>query len=169
MMDESVFLEVRTTNGFTVKFSPEDLAIAASYVWYAAKQRNGSIYAVTHAPASVSKSGSRMYMHRMILFAMKGQLVDHRNGDGLDNRRPNLRFCTHAQNMANNGGCRNRKTSPYKGVHFSADRQKWVASIGAGGRIYRLGRYGSAEDAARAYDAAAVKWFGEFARLNFPL
>jgi hypothetical protein len=93
--------------------------------------------------------------------------VDHRNGNGLDNQRANLRRSTRSQNMANRRTpCTN--TSGFKGVHWHARCRKWVAQIGANGQLHYLGLFSSPEAAARAYDAAAVGLFGEFARPNFP-
>lgn len=96
--------------------------------------------------------------------------VDHINGDGLDNRRANLRPATHSQNMANKRRYANNK-SGYKGVYWSGRpglRRVWAAAIKQGGKARRLGRFEHPEEAARAYDAAARELFGQFARLNFP-
>jgi hypothetical protein len=112
-------------------------------------------------------------MHRVILAAPNGVEVDHRSGDGLDNRRANLRLATHAQNHQN----RTRKilgcTSRHKGVHMHCGR--WQARIADGpvvdGHAKRrsLGHFDSEDAAGRAYDAAALVSFGEFASLNFPI
>jgi hypothetical protein len=94
--------------------------------------------------------------------------VDHKNGDGLDNRRENLRQATHGENVAN-ARRRADNTSGYKGVHKNSRRGRpWKAGIRADGRMRHLGYYDSPIDAARAYDIAAREVFGEFARLNFP-
>ncbi len=93
--------------------------------------------------------------------------VDHANGDGLDNRRENLREASHGQNMANKRLYRNN-TSGYKGISWQNNRRRWQARIWVAGRFKSLGTYSLPEDAARAYDAAALRYFGEFARLNFP-
>lgn len=93
--------------------------------------------------------------------------TDHRNGNGLDNQRANLRLATRSQNMGN-GGNRANNTSGYKGAHWRADTGRWRALITVEYRRIYLGYFDSAEDAARAYDAAARDLFGEFAALNFP-
>jgi hypothetical protein len=102
-------------------------------------------------------------MHRQIMDAPEGVEVDHRDGDGLNNRRYNLRVCTHAQNGANQRIPKNNR-SGFKGVYRQKDCDGWCAKI----RSTYLGLYDSAEEAARAYDTAAVRTFGEFASLNFP-
>lgn len=93
------------------------------------------------------------------------KLVDHINGDGLDNRRANLRAATPAQNAANQR-LSSRSTSGFKGVTRQGSR--WRAYIAPGGRTLWLGTFDSPEAAARAYDEAAIEHFGEFARTNFP-
>jgi hypothetical protein len=97
--------------------------------------------------------------------APTGIEVDHRNHNGLDNRRSNLRLATGHQNQGNR---RPQGGSPrFKGVYLS--RSKWVAQIRFGGSKRYLGRFTVEEDAARAYDAAARLIFGEFACTNFNL
>jgi hypothetical protein len=103
---------------------------------------------------------------RVILDAKPGTIVDHSNGDRLDNRRANLRIVTPTQN------CRNRrkasgKSSRFKGVSYRKDRGTWLVSIKVDGRLIKLGTFDSEIVAAKAYDRAALEHFGEFAVLNF--
>lgn len=97
-------------------------------------------------------------------------MIDHKNGNGLDNRRSNLRFCTNAQNQHNQRkwGSRSGKplSSRYKGVSWHR-RGHWRAKIQAQGKRRYLGQFQSEEAAARAYDRAARELHGEFAVLNF--
>lgn len=105
-------------------------------------------------------------MHRFILDAPHGMEVDHKNGDGLDCRRENMRLATRKQNAFN----RKRpsvNTSGFKGVTLVKPTGKWLAQIEVGGKNMHLGTYESKIEAARAYDKAAIKYHGEFARLNF--
>jgi hypothetical protein len=105
------------------------------------------------------------YLHRIVVGARQGQFVDHINGDPLDNRRSNLRLCTHAENMRNRRRSTDNK-SGFKGVYFDLERKKWRTSIRCDGRRITLGRFDKIEDAYAAYCAAAVKYHGEFARFS---
>jgi hypothetical protein len=96
-----------------------------------------------------------------------GLLVDHRNGIGLDNRRANLRLATNSQNGCNKPKKKNT-SSQFIGVSFHKKAGKWACFIRNKGRRTWLGSFESEIDAARAYDEAAKKYHGEFARLNFP-
>lgn len=113
-------------------------------------------------------SPSRTYLHRLLLEAPPGVLVDHRNGNGLDNRRANLRLATDSQNS---GNARPRPSagSPYKGVSWDPARVKWAAYITLKGRKLHLGRFDDEWVAAEAYNAAAAAAWGEFARPNVRL
>jgi hypothetical protein len=106
-------------------------------------------------------------LHREIMNAPKGILVDHQNGNGLDNRRVNLRLATYSQNNINRPKKANT-SSKYRGVCFEKSCQEWGAFMRINGRQTRLGRFKNEIDAAKAYDKAARKYHKEFARLNFP-
>lgn len=109
----------------------------------------------------------QQYLHA---FLTGWPLVDHINHNGLDNRRENLRAATHAENMRHARKRRTHKGVPcsslFKGVARSKTR--WQAQITVDKRGINLGRYVEEVDAARAYDLAALQYFGEFAVLNFP-
>jgi hypothetical protein len=108
-------------------------------------------------------------MHREILGIRDRRIhVDHINGDGLDNRRENLRTCTNAQNNMNSRKRRNARTSQYKGVHWRAKEKKWCVQLQVNHHKVYYGRFKDELEAGRAYDVAARKFFGKFARLNFP-
>lgn len=118
-----------------------------------------------YAKAANGKRNAVLVMHRLIMQTPKGMDTDHINGDGLDNQRKNLRVCTHAQNLANRLKQKDN-TSGFKGVYWSKDRKKWMAQVRFHGKKYQS-RHKTKEQAARAYDEMAKKYFGEFARLNF--
>lgn len=119
---------------------------------------------VTYAFTSIG--GRNVPIHRLIMQPETGFEVDHANGDGLDNRRANLRVCPRRLNAANRGPNK-ANTSGFKGVCFDRSRGKYLAGLNVNYRRINLGRFDTAEEAARAYDAAATKAWGEFAHLNF--
>lgn len=105
-------------------------------------------------------------MHRVIMQAQRGERVDHRDGNPLNNTRRNLRVATHNQNMMNRRCQSSNNTSGYKGVRL--EYGKWRARIQCGGKKISGGCFDTAEEAAVAYDKLAYAHFGEFARPNFP-
>lgn len=109
--------------------------------------------------------GSRGRLHCYILHTPPALEIDHVDRDKLNNRKFNLRVCFHAENIRNRRISRNN-TSGYKGVSWSSQTQRWRSAISVGGRKYYLGEFDIKEDAARAYNAAAIEAHGEFASLN---
>jgi len=129
------------------------------YVWHG---RHYGPYAITNARMNGEKR--TLFMHTLIM-GLKG--VDHKDGNGLNNQRWNLRPATQQQNVRNQRGSRN-SSSQFKGVFYRRDTGKWRAGINVGNHMLWLGQYESEVDAARVYDSAAREYFGEFAWLNFP-
>jgi HNH endonuclease len=140
-----------------------DYSLVSGYRWHS-KPEKLTVYARAHA-RTIPVSGMKVSMQNIILGA--SETVDHIDGDGLNNRRSNLRLCSQAQNQWNAGKHRRtNSTSKFKGVWKSG--KHWGASICVKRRKIFLGQFGSEESAAYAYDAAARELHGEFARLNFP-
>lgn len=144
----------------------EDFDALNAYRWSAipAKPR-GKWYAIR----SVKDGEKRKYflMHVQIMNPPKGLEVDHKDGDGLRNTRDNLRICSHQQNTQNMKMHKNN-TSGYKGVCWNSLFHKWQVGICINGKNVALGYFPDPISAARAYDAAALQHFGEFALTNFP-
>lgn len=115
---------------------------------------------------TINKKTSFVMMHQYLFKVPKNSQIDHVNGNKLDNRKSNLRSCTASQNSANRKIGKNN-TSGYKGVSKRKTRNKWDAMIKINGKTTYLGSYCSKKEAAIAYDNAALKYFGEFANLNF--
>jgi|SRR5215469_1492875 len=114
----------------------------------------------------VARKSRSVYLHRHILnYSQRDPRVDHKNGDGLDNRKDNLRPATGSLNIANQG-IKLYRSLP-KGVSLRKDTGKYSAKIGVNGRTLHLGEFSNKNTAALAYDAAARHYFGEFARTNY--
>jgi hypothetical protein len=134
----------------------------ASYRWHCHRSRRHLKYAIRKE--TVNGRRVNIFLHNAILTPPFGSKIDHVSGNGLDNRRQNLRFATRTQN-----GWNRRKwvgKSRFKGV--SKYYNKYQAKIKANGALSHLGTFESEVEAARAYDCAALKHFGEFACINFP-
>jgi hypothetical protein len=129
--------------------------------------KRDSIYAVRHV-LSANGCSRMLRMHREILNVPPGVLVDHRNNNSLDNRIANLRPATCSQNNQNRRKLRRNASSQFVGVHIDRSCNRYRVQITHNGKKIYIGRFKDEIDAARAYDAAARKYHGEFARLNFP-
>jgi hypothetical protein len=113
------------------------------------------------------EKGKRILMHRQIMNPPKGKVVDHISRNRTDNTRANLRNVTQAENCRNRGK-HHGTSSQYLGVFYHKPTRKWLASISIGGKRIHLGRFDDEVEAARAYDRAAVMYFGDLCVLNFP-
>lgn len=151
--------ELQLPNGIVALFDESDRSLIDSTSWFVCRsQRNW--YVRTRRPPNPLLGG---YFHCQLM-GTRG--VDHINGNGLDNRRVNLRLATTVQNHWNMRKRLARCSSRFKGVYFDSRRMKWGAQIGVHGRHIMLGRFGSEVEAAVAYNAAAIEHFGEFALVN---
>lgn len=157
-------IEIPLTQGKVALIDDADLPLVEGHKWYALKVKR-TFYAVTNIRKPDGKQ-TLILMHRTILQAKHGEMIDHRDGNGLDNRRHNMRPATYHQNNWNA-----RKmlgtSSQYKGVCFRPRLNKWEARITHNAQTITLGHFDNEMDAATSYDTAARKYHGEFARLNF--
>jgi len=160
------FRRINLGDGNWTILDQEDYFRLNGYRWFLTGDK-GKFYAVRSIKISDVKT-TLLSMHREIIDAPKGLLVDHRNTNSLDNRRSNLRFATQSQNSCN---CKKREgcSSKFKGVSYRKDfgEKRWVAYIRGNGRRINLGTFLTESEAAKAYDEAAKKYHGEFATLNF--
>lgn len=154
-------LVIPLTRGKTATADLLDLQLVEARTWHAQLRSDGKGWYAADAHGEP--------MHRVIMGLGKDdpQKVDHIDGDGLNNRRANLRTATHAQNMANRTS--RFGSSRYKGVSWNKKAERWSAVLRFQDRSYYLGCFDDEEDAARAYDAKAVELHGEYALLNLPM
>ena len=142
---------------------PEDEWLLSSRDWVVTNQSNSDRLHYVACGERIDGKYVMHLLHREILGATQGQIVDHVNGNGLDCRRANLRICSHAENMRNRRMHKNNR-SGQKGVWKNGGR--YVATIHANNVKHYLGTFKTAEEAGRAYSIAAVRLHGEFARTN---
>jgi hypothetical protein len=154
------------TQGQVAVIDSSDVVYVVGNKWHIRKGRY-TLYAARWI--SVGGRATPLHLHRAILGLKYGdkKMVDHKNQNGLDNRRVNLRITTAA---INNYNCRMRKTnkSGFRGVCWKERYQKWHAQISFGGKVLHCGYFYTAEEAARAYDSNSEKLWGDNAFLNFP-
>jgi AP2 domain len=155
-------MEIPLSQGMIAHIDEADWPLVAPYKWYAAKSRNGIWYARAHDPKA-DGTKAKLRMHCVIL-GLKG--VDHRDGNGLNNHRKNLRPCSNAQNQQNTSG--RGGSSQYKGVSWNKRKSKWRVMFNCHGKAYFVGYFLNEIEAAIAYDTAVLPLAGDFARLNFP-
>lgn len=149
--------EIKLTNNKVAFIDEEDYDKVSKLKWYCSNN-DGKLYAV-------NKNKKVLYMHRLIMSAPDGYEVDHINGDGLDNRKVNLRLCSSSQNKYNQK-LSSANTSGFKGVTWNKNKGKWQVQIGSRNKYKYLGLFEDKYNAAKAYNKEAVRLFGDFARVN---
>jgi hypothetical protein len=149
--------EIQLTQGKVALVDDKYFDLLSQWKWHAYKNRN-TYYAATYI------DGKKVLLHRFIMDTPKGIEVDHKDHNGLNCQEVNMRNCTHLQNAKNM--VQSKSNSNFIGVHFRKDRNKYLAYIENGKKIY-LGYFDTAIKAAITRDNAAKRYYGEFANLNF--
>ncbi len=155
-------MEIKLTKGYFATIDDADAHLVVGYSWQASVHA-GHVY----ARRASSQRHRHILMHRVILGLTDDSKIeaDHIDGNGLNNKRANLRRSSRKQN-ARNRKVQQNNTSGFKGVSFHRGAQKWRAQIKVDGKDRYLGVFSTAEAAAEAYDDAAVLRYGEFAKTN---
>lgn len=158
-------MQIPLSKGHVALVDSEDYPLVSCFKW---TYDNG--YAVRKVTIAARRY-KKVLLHRYITNAPSGQLVDHKDGNGLNNTRANLRICNGTLNNANRRKQpprTGRTASRYRGVHKALNSRYWGATISANKQRIYIGSFPTEQDAAKAYDAKAKELFGEFAVLNFP-
>lgn len=157
---------LKLTKGKQALLDDQDYDWAKQFKWCAV--HSGNTYYVQRRPGPEGKQLT-LILHRELLRLIKGDKreIDHINGNGLDNRRINLRICSHRENTLNKNKKNSHSSSKFKGVSWDKQHGKWHSQLWDGEKNIHLGRYHSELEAAQAYDVAAKKYFGDYAKTNF--
>ncbi len=156
----------KLNRGYVTIFDPEDAHLASKGSFWVRVINKRTVYAIHQRYVGIGQPKNFRF-HREIMNASPDIQIDHISGNGLDNRKRNLRNATHSQNQCNKpplDGC----SSKYMGVSWSKCSNRWRATIQSNKKLTHIGRFDSEIDAAIGYDQCAVRLHGEFARLNFP-
>jgi len=154
---------VTLTRGFKSVIDTCDVGLVSGFNWYATSTR-GPTYAVRNRLKTEGDGPQMILLHRVIMSASSDDLIDHIDGDGLNNSRANIRLADHSQNQMNIGLPSNN-TSGFKGVYWQEAAGKWRAQIGCRGKLHYLGLYDDPSEAHDAYCVAADNLHGEFSRM----
>jgi hypothetical protein len=154
--------EIPLSQGKVALVDDEDFEELSRYKWFA-RCDHGIWYALRNMSKTLAPARQNRMHNQILGRPPKGFEIDHHDGNGLDNRRANLRVATRSQNNAN-GKLSRRNTSGIKGVFWKKSRRKWEAKIGINCRLIHLGMFADKEEAIRVRRAAAQAIFGEFDR-----
>lgn len=167
-------MKLTTSCGSEILIDDEDYEIVSKYTWHIRKAKNTN-YARTNIRISVGKQRG-IHLHRLITNCPRNMMIDHINGNGLDNRRCNLRIVTRSQNLMNSKKPEGEHTSQYKGVCLTKwgkvskktgiQKYKWRTEIRKDTKGILIGYFETEIEAALAYNQKAIELFGEFAKLN---
>lgn len=156
-------IEFEITKGFKAIIDSEDAYLIKDFKWVADVRRHGLVY--VKAVKIISGKQRSYYLHRLVMQAKKGTIIDHKNHNGLDNRKVNLRLATPSQNLSNKRHLL-KTSSIYKGVCFDKTHRRWVARIKVNNKTKKIGTFTSEVEAALAYNSHVKQLHGEFGILN---
>lgn len=157
-------IKIPLTQGKFALIDDEDYPIVSLFKWHAQKDRN-TFYAKVHIWINKTKY-IPLSMHRLIMNLNPYEQGDHKDRNGLNNQKSNLRECTRSQNKMNSKKYKN-SLSKYKGVYWNKQIKKWRAMIRINKKLTHLGCFKDEVEAAKTYDKFAKKHYGDFAKLNF--
>lgn len=146
-------MKIYLSKGRFAAIDDEDFPLIAHLKFHASERRFGRYY------AAAKIKGKNVYLHRILMQPAKGQVVDHIDGDGLNNKRSNLRICTQSQNVANSRS----RSGKLKGI-WQIHNGRWTAQVAKDGKRYHLGYFSTPDEAFEAYKLAAKRLHGEFTR-----
>ncbi len=158
--------KIKLNHGKYAMVDDEDFEELNKHKWYYYRVRDSDLgYAVRSIPIGNGKQKT-IGMHRVIMNTPEGELTDHKDRNGINNQKNNMRACDKHQNGMNRSGDKNT-TSEYKGVAWAKKNKKWRAKIYFNGKFIHIGMFTCEKKAAKAYDKKAKELFGEYAYLNF--
>ena len=154
--------EISLTKGYNTLVDDEDYERVSQFKWYAAESwQHAQVYACSRGPGLMNSRGRSKisFMHRFILGPKDCEIMDHHDGNGLNNQRANLRVVTQTVNRVRVRRLSRNKTG-YRGVSWAKNARKYIALIYRGGKKYHLGYFDNLEEAGAAYDVAASRLYG---------
>lgn len=160
--------EIQLSQGQSALVDDEDYDFLIQWKWHARKAKvKGKEYSY-YARRNVwdGATNHTILMHREILCPANDEWIDHKDRNGLNNQRKNLRFCNRFTNAFNQETSNQKTKSKYRGVTQNKGCKSFVATLVYKGKRFYLGSYSSAKEAALAWNEAAIRYYGEFARLN---
>lgn len=158
-----VFRNTKKYGAVKLTFDEKSFKLYQKYNWWLKDQNNKYSYLCRDCVTT----GKKFRFHRELLNLTDKNLVcDHINGDGLDNRLDNLRICTQKENIRNKNKTKNQTSSKYKGVSFNKLNNNWRVRMEKDGSQVEIGSFKTEKEAAEAYNKAAIKMYGEYAKVN---
>jgi len=150
---------IKTKSGHEILIDEED--------WGRVKDKNVFVIKPRNIQYAIFRNnGELTYLHRFLVNAPEEMMVDHRDNNGLNNQRYNLRCCTNSQNQHNREKTKRLTSSKFKGVHYATAKRKWLARVTVNRKLMFIGEFYTEIDAARAYNKKAEELIGEYACLN---